>query len=144
MACEELFMMEEEVTASTDLGIVGNDDGNEFVCQSISNKSNTVRDSSVACAPTPCLAAHWRSTRRANSMVVWATSARGGTLFSFAFPTVAGCCCYCWLLLLSLLLNKDFFFSATPSWLWLLMLPREDGRAIANGKDFFIPWVNTT
>ena len=35
-------------------------------------------------------------------------------------------------------------FSATPSWLWLMMLPREDGRAIANGKDFFTPWVNTT
>ena len=86
--------MEEEVTASTDLGIVGNDDGNEFVCRSMSNKSNAERAEAVACAPMPCLAAHWRSARRANSMVVWATSARGGIPFSFAFPTVAGCWCY--------------------------------------------------
>ena len=53
VACEELLMMEEEeVTASTDLGIVDNDDGNEFVCRSISNKSNAERATTVACAPT--------------------------------------------------------------------------------------------
>ena len=133
------MMEEEEVTASTDLGNFGNDDGNEFVCRSISNKSYAKRAAAVACAPTPCLAVHWRSARGANLIV------RVGNVCKWSY-TVFICISISGglLLLMLLLLIEEIFFSATPSWLWRLMLPREDGRAIANSKDLSIPWVNTT